>query len=139
MLKKIYISGLVLILIVSTTGLTYTFHLCKMMSDSEAAVCEMEHKKVQRNCCMDENVSGQRISTYQSGCCEIQTIEKRISDEFISFSHDKKLENTFTITSAAFNTLTNNFDLNRLDFHPNNNSPPCWESDLFIFNSTFLI
>ncbi|MGD8305976.1 MAG: hypothetical protein PVF17_04925 [Ignavibacteria bacterium] len=139
MLKKIYISSLVLILVVSTTGLTYTYHLCKMMGESDAVVCEMEHVRVQHSCCMDENDGGPNISAYSPDCCEFQTIENRISDEFISFNSDKNFGTSLSFTPVAVFTLANNFDRNSLDFHPNNNSPPGRNSNIFILNSTFLI
>ena len=140
MLKKLYISSLVVILLISTTGLTYTFHLCKMMSEPDTMVCEMEHMKVQHSCCMNKNDGGQRITTYNPVCCEFKTVEKRVSDEFISSFNEKSPELISTFVFIPVDPIAHNFSLSdHSNFHPNNNSPPGRESGLFIFNSSFLI
>ena len=140
MFKKIYISGLVVILLVSTTGLTYTYHLCKMMNEPDAVECKMGHMKVQHSCCMDENDGGQRITTYNPECCELKTIDKRISDEFLSFDNEKSPDLISAFAIIPIDPSANDFLLsNHSNYNPNNNSPPGRESCIFIFNSSFLI
>ena len=140
MIRKIYISALVIILLVSTTGLTYTFHLCKMMSEEEAELCEMEDMKIMSGCCSEGKEDGQIIKSYQPDCCEFQTVEKRISDEFLSLKIETNKDNALTINSVNAEILNNYlFSCNQVYSNLHNNSPPGRENNLFIINSSFLI
>jgi hypothetical protein len=140
MIKKIYISVLVLILLVSTTGLTYTFHVCKMMSEEEAELCEMEEMKMMSHCCSEGNENGQTIRGYQQDCCESRTIENRISDEFIFVKSENVQDNILIVLLAESEILNSNPNLNLFSKNNlHNNSPPGRENNLFIINSSFLI
>jgi len=140
MLRNIYISGLVLILLISTTGLTYTFHLCKMMSEDETELCEMDHTKVMHSCCNDNEDNGQIFRSFQSDCCDFQTVNKKVSDEFLTLKNDTNKDNTSTVSFINTEILDNNlFNYNQADNNLHNNSPPGRQNNLFIINSSFLI
>jgi hypothetical protein len=140
MLKNIYISGLVFILLISTTGLTYSFHLCKMMSEEEAELCEMEDMKIMTGCCSEGKEDGHIIKSYEPDCCEFQTVEKKVSDQFLTIKIETNKENTLTVNIVNAEILNNNLYTGNSDRYAiHNNSPPGRENNLFIINSSFLI
>jgi len=102
MLKKIYISSLVFILLISTTGLTYTFHLCKMMGSnavSECELCMIKTKEVNTKCCEEEKIEyAITIDSENPLCCRDEIISNRVEDEFSNIRSYKSISNiTLTI------------------------------------------
>ncbi|MCH6575559.1 MAG: hypothetical protein IH795_10225, partial [Bacteroidetes bacterium] len=64
MLRKFYTYGLILILLVSITGLTFTWHFCKTLNVVNAEACGMV------------NIALTKVS---SGCCEKDEAKVTIS------------------------------------------------------------
>lgn len=84
--KRFLIVGLVLLFLVSTTGMPITYHLCEMMGEKaleECEVCMIEMQEVETSCC-DEKVSDNlvQLSPLETTCC-IESFEfNKIEDNF---------------------------------------------------------
>ncbi len=86
MKKKISILSLVILFLVSTTGLPIWSHYCEMMgqkSSNECEMCSIEIEKIESDCCSEENqFVKMQISSENSTCC-IDTFDyKRIEDNY---------------------------------------------------------
>ena len=59
MKKRISILTLILLFLVSTTGMPVTYHLCLMMQEkslNECDVCKEEIEKIANSCCAEETM-----------------------------------------------------------------------------------
>ena len=94
MLKKIYIIGLIISFLFSTTGFSITQHICKMMEEASAEQCNMcADTQIPETmpCCENDNFADEVITSGNfSGCCEIQVVNNKVEDEF-SLSGNSKL------------------------------------------------
>jgi len=86
MLRKIYIIGLIVSFLFSTTGFSITQHICEMMDEASAEQCNMcADTQILETmaCCEDDNFTGELITSGNfSGCCNTQVIEYKVEDEF---------------------------------------------------------
>ena len=141
MLRKFYTYGLILILLVSTAGLTITWHLCKTLNMVNTEACGMEDMsptKVSSGCC-EKDQAKVTISGFMPVCCKIEVVENKISDQFL-------FVNIKTNKNINFNVILINTN-NRLDSNPldhfkhnlHNTSPPHLDNDIYIQNSILLI
>jgi hypothetical protein len=111
-----------------------------MMDFDNAELCKMSDMKMMSSFHFEDKDSGQTFKKYHPDCCEFRTVEKRISDEFLSLkteiSSDKSSSLIFVINELLSNILnSDNFNTNNL----HNNSPPGRTNNLFEVNSSFLI
>ena len=107
MKKRILISILSLLFLVSTTGLPVTYHLCEMMQEktlTECEVCMIEMQKVETSCCDEEKVEEPiTISSENPICCQDEFVYNKVEDEFIY----GKSELTFFLSSDnSFQTIS---------------------------------
>jgi len=94
MIRKIYIIGLIISFLFSTTGFSITQHFCKMMEEASAEQCNMcADTQILETmaCCEDDNFTGEVITSGNfSVCCVTHIIEYKVKDEF-SLSGKTKL------------------------------------------------
>ena len=139
MLKKIYISGLVLILLVSTTGLPATINLCKMANTEDAEQCTMHHKAVESKCCEKESSSYIITSSDYAGCCVVKFIYNKVEDEFILNKTEASFFSSDNISHQLL-LLPPTLDFSNNEFYYCDSSPPFLiNSQLHIINSILLI
>lgn len=98
MKKRIAISSLGLLFLVSTTGLPFTYHMCKMMNKkslSECEVCMVETREVEIPCCAEEFSDFiAQISASESTCCVESFTYKKIEDNFSQSINFNSLANS---------------------------------------------
>jgi hypothetical protein len=141
MLRKIYTYGLILILLVSTTGLTITWHLCKTLNVVNTEACGMEDmasNKMSPNCCEKEEAKV-TISGYIPVCCEIELVENKVSDQFLFVNNETNKNTNFTVILINTNILWDYNPLEHSEYNLHNTSPPHLDRDLYIQNSILLI
>ncbi len=126
MMKKFYIVSLVISFMLSTTGLTFTQHICKMIEEASAEECNMcTDLPIQETmpCCEDENLTGVIITTGNfSDCCDTQVIDNKVEDEF-SLSGNTKLITSIFVISISPSILESekegtNFQQNKYNLPP---------------------
>ena len=107
---KLYTYGLILILLVSTTGLTFAWHFCNTLNVVNTEACEMEdmsQNKVSSGCC-EKYEAKVTISGYLPVCCDIEVVENKISEPQIKLSGYAYIENTreqFRLINNFLNNL----------------------------------
>ena len=86
MKKRISILSLIILFVVSTTGLPIWSHYCEMMgkrSVSECEMCKVETEEIQSACCSKEvSTRSLKISSETSSCCVQDFDYKKIEDNF---------------------------------------------------------
>ena len=106
MKKRILISILSLLFLVSTTGLPVTYHLCEMMQEkmlAECEVCMIEMQEVESSCCNEEiNEELITISSENPICCQDEFVYNKVEDEFI---YGKSELTLFLSSENSFQTL----------------------------------
>ena len=141
MLGKLYTYGLIIILLVSTTGLTITWHLCKTLNVINTEACGMEDlepTKMSSGCC-EKDEAEVTISGYMPVCCEIEIVENKVSDQFL-FVNIKTNKNTnFTVILISTNIHLDSNPLDHFQHNLHNTSPPHLDNDIYIQNSVLLI
>ena len=144
MKKRILISILSLLFLVSTTGLPVTYHLCEMMQEkmlAECEVCMIEMQEVEPSCCNEEiNEELITISSENPICCQDEFVYNKVEDEFIS----GKSEITLYLSSEnLFQTLAlipPTFDFSSEESFYGDSSPPFLiNPEIHITNSVLLI
>jgi hypothetical protein len=141
MKKRILISALSLLFLVSTTGLPVTIKLCKMAEGMDSSECTMHHKPVKSLCCAKQtNDNSNTISYDKPDCCQIEFVYNKVSDEFI---YNKSELNNFSSSGFLIQVTTilipSGSYADNISF-PCDSSPPFLiNSELNITNSIFLI
>ncbi len=143
-MKKIYIIGLVLSFLFSTTGYTITQHICEMMeeaSSSEYGMCTETQIPEKMPCCEEDNFAGEIITSGNfSDCCEIQIVDNKLKDEFLFFIQKIKNDDSSLILYLSSDTFS--IDNNILKLHSPyafDSSPSSRDNDLYIYNSVLII
>lgn len=144
MKKRILILTLTLLFLVSTTGLSVTYHLCQMMDQKsliECQMCNVETELVEPSCCAEEIMDYRTtISLNNPLCCQSEFVYNRIEDEFIF--HKFEL-NSFTSSEISFQTvilIPDSIDLEpNVSFYCDSSPPFLINPELNITNSVFLI
>ena len=126
MLKKIYIIGLIISFLFSTTGFSITQHICKMMEEASAEQCNMcADTQIPETmaCCEDENFIGEIITSGNfSDCCNTKVIDNKVEDEF-SLSGSTKFFTSIVVLSSSLSILES--EKEGTNFHKNKyNLPP---------------
>lgn len=120
--KKISILSLVILFLISTTGLPIWSHYCEMMgkrTNNGCEMCKAEIEKVYSDCCFEEVSENNLILTGETGSCCIQEFDfKKINDDY-SQTFSSKLNKVsigcVTLHSSALNsdkTRTNSQQIN---------------------------
>jgi len=141
MLRKFYTYGLILILLVSTTGLTINLHLCKTLNVVNTEACGMEDmasNKMSSGCCEKEEAKV-TISGYLPVCCEIDMVENKISDQFLFVNNETNKNTSFTVIFINTDILWDSNPLEHSENNLHNTSPPHLDNDIYIQNSILII
>jgi len=141
MLGKLYTYGLILILLVSTTGLTITWHLCKTLNVINTEACGMEDlapTKMSSGCC-EKDEAEVTISGYMPVCCEIEMVENKVSDQFLFVNIETNKNTNFTVILISTNIHLDSNPLHHFQHNLHNTSPPHLDNDIYIQNSILLI
>ncbi len=141
MLGKLYTYGLILILLVSTTGLTITWHLCKTLNVINTEACGMEDlepTKMSSVCC-EKDEAEVTISGYMPVCCEIEIVENKVSDQFLFVNIETNKNTNFTVILISTNIHLDSNPLDHFQHNLHNTSPPHLDNDIYIQNSVLLI
>ena len=144
MLKKIYIIGLIISFLFSTTGFSITQHICKMMEEASAEQCNMcADTQIPETmaCCEDDNFAGEVITSGNfSDCCEIQLVDNKVEDEFLYLKVEVKNDLTSSIVELPLSVIINaNQTVKSHSPFAFDSSPPSLENDLYIYNSVLII
>ncbi|MCH7771773.1 MAG: hypothetical protein IIA49_12285 [Bacteroidetes bacterium] len=139
--KKLYTYGLILILLVSTTGLTITWHLCKTLNVINTEACGMEDlapTKMSSGCC-EKDKAEVTISGYMPVCCEIEMIENKVSDQFLFVNIETNKNTNFIVILIKTNIHLDSNPLYHFKHNLHNTSPPHIDNDIYLQNSILLI
>ena len=123
--KRFLIVGLVLIFLVSTTGMPISYHLCEMLGEkslNECEICEIEMEIVETSCCGEESLDFfAQISASESTCCFDSFTYKKIEDDFSQSSNLKTISNSVI---TVLKPLVLNTEKEEKYSHQNNYSIP---------------
>lgn len=144
MKKRISISVLTLLFLVSTIGMPVSYHLCKMMdtkSLSECERCKNEMEEIESSCCSRGTFDNKFIIGSETTiCCHTEFVYNKVEDEFVniksdidSFSSTQNLSQSVTLIPAA-----TAFSL-EVAFYCDSSPPFLINPELHITNSIFLI
>jgi len=126
MMKKIYIVGLIMSFLFSTTGFSITQHFCRMMEKNSLSKCEncrLEEEE-SNSCCTEEvlNVIVQ-ITTSESNCCVESYTYKKIEDDFSPTVNLKFIAGNVIL--LTLDSISLNSEKQKANLHFNNyNLPP---------------
>ena len=141
MKKRILISSLNLLFLVSTTGLPVTINLCKIAEPENADECTMHHKPVESHCCAKENSEYSVTASFDNyDCCESEFVFNKVEAEFLFCKTDvnffSSLEQIIQPVSVIPPTVDYSFD----ESYFCDSSPPFLiNPELHITNSILLI
>ena len=142
--KRILISILTLLFLVSTTGLPIWSHYCEMMnkrSNSECEMCEAKMEKINPSCCNNESIDlSVTISSVNPTCCQDEFIYHKVEDEFVTNKSDISFFSSSEILFQPVDLISHTFDFSLEESFYCDSSPPFLiNSDLHITNSVLLI
>jgi hypothetical protein len=142
--KRISISILTLLFLVSTTGLPIWSHYCEMMnkrSNSECEMCEAKMEKINTSCCNNESIDlSVTISSVNPTCCQDEFIYHKVEDEFVTNKSDISFFSSSEILFQPVDLISHTFDFSLEESFYCDSSPPFLiNSDLHITNSVLLI
>ena len=144
MKKRISISILTLLFLVSTTGLPVSYHLCKMMEQrslNECEVCKAKIEKIEPSCCSEEiSQHSVLIKSQNPVCCQDEFVYNKIEDEFLNTKTEAK--NFVTIDHLIItNEYPADFAHNLLTqkYLTSSSPPTILTNDIYLNNSVFLI
>jgi hypothetical protein len=144
MKKRITISVLTLLFLVSTTGLPVSYHLCKMMEQkslNDCEVCKAEMEKIKPSCCAEETMEfSVTISSDNSNCCQDELVYNKVEDEFVNNKTETK---NFVILDHSIIASVSPADFTQSLFSHKyliSSSPPTFlTTNIYLNNSVFLI
>ena len=97
MKKRISILSLTLLFLVSTTGLSVTYHLCEMMGEksfNECEVCKAEMELVETYCCDEQKIEELiTISSENPVCCKDEFVYNKVEDDFSQRGNSHTISN----------------------------------------------
>jgi len=141
MLRKIFTYGLILTLLVSTTGLSVTWHICNTLNVVDTEECGMEDmapKKMSSGCCDNDDVK-ETISSYMPVCCEIEVVENKVSDQFLFVKNETNKNAQFDAVLIGTNIVLEPNLVYHSENNLHNSSPPHLDNKIYIQNSILLI
>ena len=139
--KKLYTYGLILILLVSTTGLTFAWHFCNTLNVVNTEACGMEHminNKLSSGCCEKDDAEV-TISGYMPVCCDIEVVENKVSDQFLFVNIETNKNTYITVILIKTNIHLDSNPLDHFKHNLHNTSPPHIDNDIYLQNSNLLI
>lgn len=144
MKKRISISILTLLFLVSTTGMPIWSHYCEMMgkrSITECEMCKAEIEKLEPSCCSEKTMEYSiTISSAIPVCCQDEFIYNKIEDEFLSNKIEAKI---FVASEHSIITNVSQADFTQglfIQKYLISSSPPKFlTNDIYLNNSVFLI
>jgi len=141
MIRKIFTYGLILTLLVSITGISVTWHICKTLNVVNTEECEMEDmasQKMSSGCCEKDNAI-ETISSYVPVCCELEVVENKVSDQFLFDNYEPIKISKFSVILFTTSIGLESNQLQSSDFELHNTSPPYITNDIYLQNSLLLI
>ncbi|HLG31731.1 MAG TPA: hypothetical protein VI362_01730 [Ignavibacteriaceae bacterium] len=144
MKKRISISVLTLLFLVSTTGLPIYSHYCEMLdkkSFSECEVCKTEMEKIKPSCCAEETMEfSVTISSENPVCCQVEFVYNKVEDEFIYNKSDATYFSSSINLFQPIILISPSFDFSIQESFFCDSSPPFLiNPELYISNSILLI
>ena len=143
-MKKLFITLLTFLFLLSATGLPVSLHFCqtkKLITFSYCEVCSSNKLEEESICCseVEADFSEQIIIYTLNHCCEIKIIESSIKDAHLlvtSYSfHDLSNLSQWLKTNIVFPDINNS----KIYFHFCDTSPQFLCNDIYLINATFLI
>ncbi len=141
MIRKFYISTLLCIFLVSTTGLPLTLHICSMNGLVSTESCKT-HKVMEEehSCCSKDDESPVKITLNEfDGCCQFKVIERNVTDQFVPVSSDisqiTHLKILLSVSDIVYNTPLVLAQYNYTSGSP----PPLSDNHIYLDNSILLI
>ena len=140
MKKKILISTLILLFLVSTTGLPVTINLCKMAAE-DADQCTMHQKPVRSMCCMEETSDNTlRISSAVPNCCQVSFVYNKVESEFVNSKTENNFYSAFQSFIVQISINSDQLEITSNESFYTDSSPPFLiDPEIHITNSTLLI
>lgn len=142
MIKKISISTLLLLFLVSTTGLPLTIHLCKMGSNEVSQTCTIHNemnKKMHQSCNQDQEENSY-FSVEKGSCCKVELVNKSISDKFLQTDNQKhNLKLNFIPIINMDLSANNNLRVNSFNYFNDSSPPALINNHIYLGNSILLI
>ena len=140
MFRKTKIFSLMLLFVISTTGLPFTVNLCKMAA-LEKDQCVMHHQMVSSGCCAHET-SEQKpsISFDKYNCCETEFMYKKVEDQYLIHKTSVDYFSSQEIISHSVDFIhpLAEYSFNE-SFYTDSSPPFLINSKLHITNSVLLI
>jgi hypothetical protein len=141
MKKRILISILNLLFLVSTTGLPVTISLCKMADAKDVDQCMMHNKPVKSMCCAEETSENiLTISSKLPNCCQISFVYNKVEDQFVSNKTENNFYSSFEKLFVPITLIPNQLELSFGESFYTDSSPPFLiNPEIHITNSSLLI
>jgi len=143
MIKKIFILTLLLILLVTTTGMPFSVRFCKILNTNANSLCKMQNDENKSEnkcsgCCKDK--TGSKNETIKNhDFCKLATANINITDSFILIKTD--VQNNLEYSVSIHYDVSNIFSLLKISHSISSNiSPPQLQNNhLYLSNSVLLI
>ncbi|MDC8003056.1 hypothetical protein POV27_03280 [Aureisphaera galaxeae] len=136
-MKKVISICLSLLLLLSSTGITYAQHFCgehemmaKVTLGQEVLSCGMA--MTHDDGCADE-------STEEHGCCDNKYTQVDVDDNFADVSFDVQLDPVFVASFVSIFVLKETTSFKKEHDYFKDYSPPPLEEDFCVLYDTFLI
>jgi hypothetical protein len=127
MKKRISISILTLLFLVSTTGMPIWSHYCEMMGEKSLSKCEMckaEIEKIEPSCCSEEfSDNDLKFSSEKSDCCVDEFDYKKIEDNFFQTITSNLIPITSVISALHLSSIDSQSE-NKFSEQTSYNLPP---------------
>ena len=140
MKKRILISTLTILFLVSTTGLPVTISMCKMAA-GDADQCTMHQKPVRSMCCMEETSENTlRISRTTPNCCQVSFVYNKVESEFVNNKTELNFYSSSHIILSLVALIPSQLELISAESFYTDSSPPFLiDPEIHITNSSLLI
>jgi len=140
MKKRILISSLIILFLVSTTGLPVTISMCKMTAE-DADQCTMHQKPVRSMCCIEEvSESMLRISRTTPNCCQVSFVYNKVESEFVNNKTEINFYSSFQSLIILVSLIPEQFEISYSESFYTDSSPPFLiDPEIHITNSSLLI
>ena len=140
MKKRILISILTILFLVSTTGLPVTISMCKMSAE-ETDQCMMHNKPVRSMCCMEDiSENSLRISQTTPNCCHVSFVYNKVESEFVNNKTEINFYSSFQTSIILVSLIPHQFEVSCSESFYTYSSPPFLiDPEKHITNSSLLI
>ena len=144
MKKKIEIIGLTILILIATTGIPLSYHLCNMMQEksfSECEICRSTLNEEFTSCCAsDDNQNLISISSDKSACCQEEFVYNKVEDNFLSNKTEANIYFSFNNLFEQISLLQPTIDFQSINSFYCDSSPPFLvNSEIYITNLALLI